>query len=176
MSWIMVDIEADGPIPGDFSMIEVGAIAVDLEGKDLSQRFSANLRPISDRFLPEALAITGYSREQTLAFADPRKVMVDFAEWIGRIDGSTPRFIADNNGFDWMFTCWYFHHFLGRNPFGYSSTNLGSFFKGVERDFSKSFKRFRKTSHSHKAVDDALGNAEAFLAILERFEVKMQAP
>ena len=28
MSWIMVDIEADGPIPGDFSMIEIGAVLV----------------------------------------------------------------------------------------------------------------------------------------------------
>ncbi|EHQ04534.1 hypothetical protein [Leptonema illini] len=26
MSHIMVDIEADGPIPGDYSMIELGAV------------------------------------------------------------------------------------------------------------------------------------------------------
>jgi hypothetical protein len=23
-----------------------------------------------------------------------------------------PIFISDNNGFDWMFICWYFHHFI----------------------------------------------------------------
>lgn len=23
--------------------------------------------------------------------------------------------ISDNNGFDWQFMNWYFHHFLGRN-------------------------------------------------------------
>ena len=28
MSWIMVDIEADGRIPGDISMIEIGAVLV----------------------------------------------------------------------------------------------------------------------------------------------------
>lgn len=29
MTWIMVDIEADGPIPGDYSMVCLGAIAVE---------------------------------------------------------------------------------------------------------------------------------------------------
>ena len=29
MSWIMVDIESDGPIPGDYSMIAIGAVIVD---------------------------------------------------------------------------------------------------------------------------------------------------
>lgn len=31
MSYIMVDIEADGPIPGDYSMICLGAVIVDQE-------------------------------------------------------------------------------------------------------------------------------------------------
>jgi DNA polymerase III epsilon subunit-like protein len=172
VSWIIVDIEADGPIPGGYSMIEIGAVVVDIAKQDLSQRFSANLRQISEKFLPEALAVSGYSRGQTLAFDDPAKVMADFAEWIGRESPERPMFISDNNGYDWMFTAWYLHHFLGKNPFGHSSTNLGSFYKGIERDFSKSFKGFRKTRHSHKAVDDALGNAEAFLTIISSFGVK----
>ena len=171
MSWIMVDIEADGPIPGDFSMIEIGAVVVDVATKDLSRRFSANLQPISDKFLPAALAISGYTREQTMAFERPEKVMADFAGWIAREGGDGPRFISDNNGFDWMFICWYFHHFLGKNPFGHSSTNLGSFYKGVERNFAKSFKGYRRTKHTHKAVDDAVGNAEAFLTIISKFGV-----
>jgi hypothetical protein len=29
MSWIMVDIEADGPIPGDYSMVSFGAVVVE---------------------------------------------------------------------------------------------------------------------------------------------------
>jgi hypothetical protein len=28
MAYIMVDIEADGPIPGDYSMISLGAVLV----------------------------------------------------------------------------------------------------------------------------------------------------
>ena len=30
MGWIMVDIEADGPIPGVYSMISFGAVVVEL--------------------------------------------------------------------------------------------------------------------------------------------------
>lgn len=29
MPYIMVDIESDGPIPGDYSMISLGAVLVD---------------------------------------------------------------------------------------------------------------------------------------------------
>jgi len=43
----------------EFSMIEIGAVVVDVPSKDLSRRFNANLQPISKKFLPEALAISG---------------------------------------------------------------------------------------------------------------------
>ena len=49
-------------------------------------------------------------------------------------------FVSDNNGFDWQFVNWYFHAFLGENPFGHSSTNLGSLYKGLVKDFKKNFK------------------------------------
>jgi hypothetical protein len=53
------------------------------------------------------------------------------------------------------------------NPFGHSSTNLGSLYKGLEKDFSKSFRHLRKTAHTHHPVDDAKGNAEALLAAIQ---------
>jgi hypothetical protein len=158
----MVDVESDGPIPGDYSMISIGAIVVQ---KDLvmAPTFYGQLRPISDRYVPEALAVSGHTREQTLEFNDPRVVMERFNSWVQQNGGQRPMFISDNNGFDWMFCCWYFHHFLGHNPFGHSSTNLGSMYKGMVRDVSKNFKHLRKTRHTHNPVDDARGNAEAML-------------
>ncbi len=65
------------------------------------------------------------------------------------------------------------HHFLGENPFGYSSTNLGSLYKGVVRDTFVNFKHLRKTEHTHHPVDDARGNAEALLRIKEEFGLKI---
>ena len=161
--YLMVDIEADGPIPGDYSMISLGAVVVE---PALDRVFSARLRPISERWIPEALAVSGHSRQDTLAFADPREEMQRFADWLRTLGpGKPPVFVADNNGFDWMFVCWYFHHFLGACPLGHSSQNLGSLYKGLVKDARASFKHLRKTTHTHDPVDDARGNAEAMLQL-----------
>lgn len=171
MSYIMVDIEADGPIPGDYSMIALGAIVVD---RKLDKTFYGRLKPVSDTYIPEALAVSGFTREETLLFDDPRDVMDRLGTWLSKNSRGTPRFISDNNGFDWMFVCWYFHHFLGKNPFGHSSTNLGSLYKGIIRDMFKNFKYLRKTGHTHNPVDDARGNAEALLTIVDTYDVKLR--
>lgn len=68
MSYIMVDIEADGRIPGDFSMICFGAVVVE---PGLQRTLYGELRPISEKFIPEALAVSGFTREQTLVFPEP---------------------------------------------------------------------------------------------------------
>lgn len=160
MSFVMVDVEADGPIPGDFSMVCFGAIIVEAS---LQRTFYGKLKPISETWIPEALAVSGFSREATLQFDDPKAVMGQFAAWLKTNCRGRPMFVSDNNGFDWQFINWYFHHFMGTNPFGFSSTNLGSLYKGLVRDTKKNFKHLRKTRHTHGPVDDARGNAEALL-------------
>lgn len=162
MTYIMVDIEADGPIPGDYSMVSLGAVIVE---PGFPRTFYAQLRPISERWVPEALAVSGHTREETLAFEDAQTAMDRFARWTTEQCPRRRIFISDNNGFDWQFVNWYFHHFLGRNPFGFSSQNLGSLYKGLVKDTTKTFKYLRKTRHSHHPVDDAKGNAEALLAM-----------
>ncbi len=162
MSYIVIDIEADGPIPGDYSMVSLGAVAVE---ENLNKTFYATLHPISDSYAPEALKISGFTRDQTLKFDDPCHVMVQFRDWIKKSSTGTPRFISDNNGFDWMFVCWYFYHFLGENPFGYDSDNLKSLYRGLTKDMAQNFNHLRKTEHSHNALDDAMGNAEVLLHI-----------
>ena len=170
MPFVMVDIEADGPIPGDFSMISFGAIVVE---KALDRTFSAQLKPISERWVPEALAVSGCTREQTLAFADPKTEMQRFATWLGKLGGGQPIFVSDNNGFDWQFVCWYFHHFTGKNPFGFSSQNLGSLYKGLMKSMRASFKHLRKTKHTHDPLDDARGNAEAMLQMIDEMGLRV---
>lgn len=171
MHLVMVDVESDGPIPGDYSMVCFGAIIVE---ESLNRSFYGQLRPISERWIPEALAVSGFSREQTLGFDAPETVMRDFRKWLGTNIPTRPIFISDNNGYDWQFINWYFHHFTGDNPFGHSSTNLGSLYKGAVRDFSQNFKHLRKTKHTHHPVDDAKGNAEAFLEIIKKFNLRIR--
>lgn len=160
MSFVMVDVESDGPIPGDYSMICFGAVIVE---PSLDKAFYGKLRPISENWIPDTLAVSGFGREETLGFDDAKTVMESFAFWIEANSHGRPMFISDNNGFDWQFINWYFHHFTGNSPFGHSSSNLGSLYKGLVKDTFKNFKHLRVTEHTHHPVDDARGNAEALL-------------
>jgi hypothetical protein len=171
MTYVMVDIEADGPIPGDYSMVCFGAVIVE---PALNRTFYGKLRPISDKWVPAALQVSGFSRDETLQFEPPALVMERFEEWIKANVSGRPIFIADNNGFDWQFINWYFHHFVGRNPFGFSSANLGSLYKGLIKDTSGNFKHLRITRHTHNPVDDAMGNAEALLHMKTAMGLKIK--
>lgn len=171
MTWIMVDIEADGPIPGDYSMVCMGAIVVE---PALDRTFHAQMRPISERWVPRALAVSGFDRAQCMEFPDPHEGIAAFAAWAVKVGGKRPMFVSDNNGFDWQFVNWYLHHFLGTNPFGFSSTNLGSLYKGLAKNAFVSFKHLRKTAHTHHPVDDARGNAEAMLAMAAEHGLKIR--
>jgi hypothetical protein len=162
MTYVMVDVEADGRIPGDYSMIAIGGVIVET---GLARTFYGRLKPVSETWLPDALAVSGFSREETLRFDDPKLVMDRFAGWLATEIRGRPVFISDNNGFDWQFAIWYFWHFTGANPFGHSSVNLGSLYKGLVKDTAQNFKHLRRTKHSHHPVDDAKGNAEALLAM-----------
>lgn len=66
------------------------------------------------------------------------------------------------------------HHFTGSNPFGFSSTNLGSLYKGIQKDTYVNFKHLRKTRHTHHPVDDAKGNAEALLFMKEKLGLRIK--
>ena len=171
MSYVMVDVEADGPIPGDYSMVCFGAVVV---AGDLSRTFYGRLEPISEKWIPEALAVSGFTREQTLQFAVPAQVMTGFRGWLKDNSKGKPMFISDNNGFDWSFINWYFHHFTGKNPFGFSSTSLGSLYKGMMKDTFVTFKHLRRTRHTHHPVDDAKGNAEALLTMKNEMGLKIR--
>ena len=105
---------------------------------------------------------------------EPRQVMEAFRDWLAANSGkSRPRFVSDNNGYDWSFINWYFIHFLGENPFGYSSINLGSLYKGMQRDMFTSFRHLKKTPHTHNPVNDAMGNAEALLHMKREMGLKI---
>lgn len=171
MTWVMVDVETDGPIPGDYSIIAIGAVIVE---PGLSRTFYARLRPISDVWMPEALEVCGFTREQVLGFPEPTQELQRLSDWLADECQRSPCFVSDNNGFDWSFVNWYFHHFLGHNPFGFSSTNLGSLYKGMIKSVFDNFKHLRRTRHTHSPVDDARGNAEALLTMHERLGLKIE--
>ena len=169
---ISVDIEADGPYPGTdgFSMVSFGAVIVE---DGLLRQFYSEVRPISPKWDAEALSVSGFSRKQTMEFAQPEHEMLRFAEWITQEcpDGAT--FIADNPGFDFAFINYYFHRFHGKNPFGWSSRRISDLFCGVKNNYYYQWKKHRKTKHTHSAIDDAVGNAEALLYLRDELCFKL---
>jgi DNA polymerase III epsilon subunit-like protein len=164
MSWFVVDVEADGPVPGKYSMVSFGAVLVK---PSLSQTFYGQTRPITEQFIPEALAISNVTREQHLTFNDPAVVMTRFRDWVAAATSGRPIFVSDNVAFDWQWINYYFHHFLGENPFGHSGRRIGDLYCGLVKDSFARWKHLRKTTHTHHPVDDAKGNVEALLAMAE---------
>src|SRR4051794_13800277 len=164
MSWFVVDVESDGPVPGRHSMVSFGAVLVE---PTLSKTFYGQTRPISDEFIPDALAVSGHSRDQHLGFEDPAAVMARFGKWLAETSSGRPVFVSDNVAYDWQWINYYFHQFAGGNPFGYSGRRIGDLYCGMVKDAFASWKQLRKTTHTHHPVDDAKGNAEALLAMKE---------
>lgn len=171
MSNFIVDVEADGPAPGLYSMVSFGVVEVTKTGP--GRTFYGMVAPITDDFIPEALAVSGFSREQHLTFEQPEVVMPRFVEWLASVNsaGSRPTFISDNPAFDWQFINWYLWKYTKGNPFGHSARRIGDFYAGAMRDFyaRQDWKKLRVTKHTHNPVDDAKGNAEAFAELMRRF-------
>ena len=173
MSYIVVDVEADGNLLGLNSMVCFGAVLVDKEGK-LDQTFYGKTAPISDYFDPEALAISGFSREEHLKFDNPLEVMRNFKLWIEEHSKGKPILLSDNNGFDASWINWYFIKYLEENPFGWSSRRIGDMFAGFMNNSHYKWKQHRITKHTHNPVDDAKGNAEALLWLKNKgFNIKL---
>ncbi len=165
MSWFIVDCEMNGPAPGLFSMVSLGAVKLD---KELKTTFYAEFAPISMNFKQDALDIVGVSFEETLNYPPPIDGMIAFRDWIKENNTRNyPIFVADNPAGDFAFVNYYFHLYELGNPFGWSARRISDLYCGFKNDMYSKWKHLRKTKHTHNPVDDAMGNAEALLAMQE---------
>jgi DNA polymerase III alpha subunit (gram-positive type) len=157
-TYVLVDIESNGPIPGDYSMTQLGAVVVD---DRLDKTFKVNIKQISEKFEKDRVDHT-----HLINAMDAKTAMQNFKAWIKKSAPNDPVFVSDNNGYDWMFVCWYFWHFLDENPFGYSSTNLNTFYKGISKDLSVNIRNLRTRELTHDALEDAIDNAKVMLRLI----------
>jgi hypothetical protein len=163
--FVSVDIEADGPIPGEYSMLSLGAAYVD----EPSRTFYTELSPISDTFVPESLAVSGLDRDALArAGASPGSAMQAFVDWVDDAPGK-PVFVSFST-WDWVFVYYYLIRFVGRSPFGHSSLDLKSLYMGVHgTSWAATGKRHIARvhpelleglgPHSHNALEDAVEQA-----------------
>ena len=172
--YIAVDVEADGPIPGPYSMISLGMAVAGRP--DLT--FYTEIRPISDDFVPGALAVSGLDRDRLLREAPTAgEAMAAAAAWIdGLRRTGRPVFLAAPAVWDGMFVHWYFVRFTGRSPFGATGAgiDLRSYWMGRHGgDWSANHKSTIKKAlgltglpHTHHAGEDAAELAQVFHAVL----------
>jgi len=131
----VVDVESNGPCPGLYSMVQFAAVKIT---DDLANAFHGKLKPLNNNYLPEAVAKSGCTWEESLLFPEPAEVIINFDDWLYKASESKPIFWSDNPAFDWQFINYYFHSYLGRNPFGFSARRIGDYYSGLVKDLRKS--------------------------------------
>ena len=127
MSDFVVDCESDGEYPDGYSMVCFGAVLV----SDTKKTFYGKTKPISNQWNPEALKVSGFTREEHEKFDDPKIVMENFCKWVNEINGDNrPTFWSDNLAYDWQWINYYCHKYSGKNPFGFSGRRIGDLYCG----------------------------------------------
>lgn len=126
--FISVDVETSGPVPGEYSLLSIGAC----ETAKPESTFYCCLKPTAERVDLEALAASGHSIDQLSETGmDAVQAMSNFRSWVDSVSGdATPIFVGLNAPFDWAFVNYYFHRYCGTNPFGHSALDIKALFLG----------------------------------------------
>jgi ribonuclease T len=171
--FISVDVETAGPIPGEYSMLTIGACLVDSP----EVGFSVMLKPTTTKFVPEAIEVSGISLKQAEEHGvAPGDGMSQFKDWIAKQTppGGVPVLVGLNAPFDWSFINYYFHRYCGGNPFGFTALDIKALFMGATgttwhgtRSSAIADQVKPKLSGDHDALHDALYQAELFRLVLK---------
>lgn len=99
--FISVDVETAGPIPGEYSMLSLGACVVGADGEG----FYAEIKPLNENAVPEALKVSGFDLAKLAkAGQRPEDALAKLREWVAAASaGAKPVFVGFNAGFDWSF-------------------------------------------------------------------------
>jgi len=155
-------------------MLSLGAVVVDRS----QDTHYVELRPINTNAIPAAMKVVGRPLEDFARVGrDPKDAMGEFRAWIATVaGGGRPVFVGFNATFDWAFVNYYFHEYLGENPFGIGGIDIKAYYMGLsgstweDTRSSRIPATFKKKSlrHTHNALDDAVEQAEMFRRMREK--------
>jgi len=175
--YVSTDIEADGPIPGIYSMLSFASAAYTAD-KQLLGTFSANLDTLPEAQVhpdtrtwwdknPKAWEICRQNCQT------PSEAIQKYVDWLNQLPGK-PVFVGYPAAYDFMFVYWYLIKFTGESPFSHSALDIKTFAMAVlKKPFRETSKRkmpkhwFDDLPHSHVALDDAIEQGALFCNILK---------
>ena len=180
--YVSVDVETDGPTPGMNSMLSLGAAAFHAGSRVPLGTFEVNLLPLQGAN-PDPDTMTWWARQDPAVWehatrnpTEPVAALSDFVSWVRSLVGNPVLVVYPS--WDAMWVHYYLGRFLGKdgNPFGIGALDVKSMAFGMGTNFM-SFKDVTKRNmapelfegcppHTHKAVDDALGQGIWFVNLL----------
>lgn len=184
--YFSLDIETDGQIPGEYSMLSFGCAAFMADDR------KANSYKLLDTFYANLETLPGAKENPgTMAFWEKNKqaydltrtdqqnpygAMRDYVKWVNKVcadNNAKPVCVCYPAGFDWTFFYWYLIKFANESPFSFSCLDIKSFAMAklgtkyretTKRNFPKSW--FPDAKHTHHALDDAIEQGLIFCNIL----------
>lgn len=180
--FVSTDVETDGPIPGEYSMLSFGSAALKPD-KEIIATFSANLYLLAGARQDESTM--EWWKSQPLAWQahrqdlqHPQDAMKRYLEWLKSLSGELV-FVGYPVSFDFMFICWYLMKFAGKNPFSFYTLDIKTFAWSMLKvpfySISKSMmpkQWFDKCDKTHIALDDAIEQGMLFCNMLKENEKK----
>ncbi len=189
ITYIVIDIEADGPIPGPNSMISLGAVAINKKGHTLGE-FEINFFPLKNA-KPHPNTIEWFEKNAPEAFSycktnqvNPKEGMKKFGNWL--LSLPNPRVMAAHPApLDFMWVNWYMQMFLkdeleeppfskpffdskGQGAFdikSYAVAKLNTDYTEINRD-NYPANLHDDSNHTHKAIDDAREYSKLLIKLL----------
>lgn len=178
--YFSTDIEANGPLPIENSMLSLGSAAFHPDGR-LLDTFYANLKTLP--LAGENHATMEFWKKNPEAYAqtrtdqrEPKEAMESYVRWIDalcRKHSALPVFVAYPAGFDFLFVYTYLLKFAGQSPFSFSALDVKTYAMAMlDKPYRQSTKKnmpkrwFGKNKHTHNALEDAIEQGHLFINML----------
>ncbi len=178
--YVMVDVETSGSIPGDYSLLSLGAVVVGQHRPPFQKDFYCEMKPLPKAGVDlEAMKVNGLDIDMLkVTGSDPTVALERLRNFVVKV--ANPEVVSpvmvSNGTFDYMWVTWYFKHFGVRSPFGPNSLDMKSLHFGRARCkwsqtrgaiIGKIYASDIENKNKHNALDDALYQAEIFERMLK---------
>jgi len=182
--FVSTDIESNGPIPGEYSMLSFGSVALKIAEPHIIDTFYVNLETIKDAkedkdtmdWWKQERNIEAYKKTR-VNMKTPELAMKLYYDWLIKLPGD-PVFVSYPAGFDFTFIYWYLMKFVGKSPFSFSAIDIKTYAMAM---LKKPYKQCTKRNmpnrwhdatfpHTHNALDDAFEQGFLFLTMLKENE------